>query len=145
MKAALECRFICEYTKIRIDSTKEGPDMIAISETAGAKIKDLLAEEQAQNPNLFLRIGVMEGGCSGFSYSMGFDDEQASDDQVLEINGLKVVVDPYSSRYLNGVEIDYKESAMGGGFTIHNPNAIATCGCGSSFRTREEAGTPGEC
>lgn len=119
--------------------------MIAISEAAGTRIKDMLAAEREQNPNLFLRIGVREGGCSGFSYSMGFDDEQASDDQVFDINGLKVVVDKSSSRFLYGVEIDYKESAMGGGFTIHNPNAIATCGCGSSFRTREEAGSPGEC
>jgi len=119
--------------------------MISISPTAGTRIKDMLAEEREQNPNLFLRIGVLEGGCSGFSYSMGFDDEQTNDDQVFDIDGLKVVVDNASSRYLRGAEIDYWESEMGGGFTIHNPNAIATCGCGHSFRTRDEAGTPSEC
>ena len=119
--------------------------MITISDTANTKIKEMLASESAANPNLFLRIGVKEGGCSGFTYGMGFDDEQASDDQVLDIQGLKVVVDKESSRFLYGVEIDYKESAMGGGFTIHNPSAIATCGCGQSFRTKEEAGKPGEC
>lgn len=119
--------------------------MIEISQTAGTRIKDMLAAERENNPNLFLRIGVQEGGCSGFSYSMGFDDEQMSDDQVHDIDGIKVVVDKYSSRFLYGTQIDFKESAMGGGFTIHNPNAIATCGCGSSFRTREEAGTPGDC
>jgi len=119
--------------------------MIAISPTAGTKIKDMLAEEREQNPNLFLRIGVLEGGCSGFSYHMGFDDEQTSDDQVFDIDGLKVVIDKFSSRFLQGVEIDYRESAMGGGFTIHNPNAIATCGCGHSFRTADEAGKPEEC
>ena len=119
--------------------------MITISETASVKIQEMLAAEAANNPNLFLRIGVKEGGCSGFSYGMGFDDDRASDDQELDIQGLKVVVDKESSRFLYGVEIDYKESAMGGGFTIHNPNAVATCGCGSSFRTKEEAGTPGEC
>ncbi len=117
--------------------------MITISESACGKIKEMLAEEET--PNLFLRLGVKAGGCSGFSYGMGFDDDQHEDDQVLEINGLKVVVDSESARFLNGVEIDYKESAMGGGFTIHNPNAVATCGCGSSFRTKEEAGVPSEC
>ncbi|MEX2415733.1 MAG: iron-sulfur cluster insertion protein ErpA [Paenibacillaceae bacterium] len=117
--------------------------MITISETAKDKISEMLEIEQSQN--LFLRLGVKSGGCSGFSYGMGFDDEQKSDDQILDIQGLKVVVDSESSRYLNGVEIDFKESAMGGGFTIHNPNASATCGCGSSFRTKEEAGVPGDC
>lgn len=119
--------------------------MITISDAANDRIKEMLASDEAQNQNMFLRIGVKEGGCSGFSYGMGFDDEQKNDDQVMEINGLKVVVDKESSRFLYGVEIDYKESAMGGGFTIHNPNAIATCGCGSSFRTKEETGKPGEC
>ena len=117
--------------------------MITISETAKDKISEMLETEQSQK--LFLRLGVKSGGCSGFSYGMGFDDEQNNDDQILEIQGLKVVVDSESSKYLNGVEIDFKESAMGGGFTIHNPNASATCGCGSSFRTKEEAGTPGDC
>ncbi|MBB6730756.1 iron-sulfur cluster insertion protein ErpA [Cohnella zeiphila] len=114
--------------------------MIAISETAGSKIQEMLAAEET--PNLFLRIGVQEGGCSGFSYGMGFDDEQHEDDQVLDVQGLKVVVDSESVKYLRGLEIDFKESAMGGGFTIHNPNAIATCGCGSSFRTATDAGKP---
>lgn len=114
--------------------------MISISETAGDKIQEMIAAEET--PNLFLRIGVQEGGCSGFSYGMGLDDEQHEDDQVLEIQGLKVVVDSESAKYLRGLEIDYKESAMGGGFTIHNPNAIATCGCGSSFRTATDAGKP---
>jgi iron-sulfur cluster assembly protein len=117
--------------------------MIQISETATGKIKEMLAAEET--PNLFLRVGVKAGGCSGFSYGMGFDDDQQTEDQVIDIHGLKVVVDSESARYLQGVEIDYKESAMGGGFTIENPNAIATCGCGSSFRTATEAGKPEEC
>ncbi|MCC3374630.1 iron-sulfur cluster assembly accessory protein [Cohnella sp. REN36] len=114
--------------------------MIQISETAGLKIQEMLSAEEI--PNLFLRIGVQEGGCSGFSYGMGFDDEQHDNDQVLEIRDLKVVVDEDSMKYLNGLEIDWKESGMGGGFTIHNPNATATCGCGSSFRTATAAGKP---
>ncbi|MNR61001.1 Iron-sulfur cluster insertion protein ErpA [compost metagenome] len=79
---------------------------------------------------------------------MGFDDEQKDGDRALEMEGLKVVVDEESVKYLNGLVIDFKESAMGGGFTIENPNASATCGCGSSFRTATDAGKPaaaGEC
>lgn len=120
--------------------------MITISDTASDKIKEMLEEEGT--PGLFLRIGVKEGGCSGFSYGMGFDDEEHAGDQALELTGLKVVVDGDSVKYLHGLQIDFKESAMGGGFTIENPNATATCGCGSSFRTATDAGKPaaaGEC
>jgi iron-sulfur cluster assembly protein len=114
--------------------------MVNISESAGEKIQEMLSEQEI--PNLFLRIGVQEGGCSGFSYGMGFDDEQKDDDKVYEIHGIKVVVDGESSKYLQGVEIDWKDAGMGGGFTIQNPNAVATCGCGSSFRTASDAGKP---
>ncbi|WJH32256.1 iron-sulfur cluster assembly accessory protein [Paenibacillus sp. CC-CFT747] len=110
--------------------------MINITESAVEQIKKMLASEEA--PNLFLRVGVKAGGCSGFSYGMGFDDEQKETDEELKLNGLKVVVDEESKKYLNGVEIDFKNEGMSGGFTIHNPNAIATCGCGSSFRTKPE-------
>lgn len=114
--------------------------MVNISETASDKIQEMLAAEESEG--LFLRIGVKEGGCSGFSYGMGFDDERHDDDKVLDIRGLTVVVDGESAKYLYGVEIDWKDSAMGGGFTIENPNAVATCGCGSSFRTATDAGKP---
>ncbi|ANE45043.1 hypothetical protein SY83_00110 [Paenibacillus swuensis] len=114
--------------------------MITISESATDKIKEMLAAEET--PNMFLRLGVKSGGCTGFSYGMGFDDDQNEQDQELDVNGLKVVVEGESVKYLNGVEIDFKESAMGGGFTINNPNATATCGCGSSFRTADDAGKP---
>jgi iron-sulfur cluster assembly protein len=117
--------------------------MITISDKACEKLKEMLAEQE--QPNMFLRVAVQAGGCSGFSYGMGFDDTQDEGDQTFDMNGLKVVVDPDSARYLYGVTIDYKESAMGGGFTIDNPNAIATCGCGSSFRTRDEEGVPEKC
>ncbi|MGO4372259.1 HesB/IscA family protein [Paenibacillus sp. 2TAB19] len=120
--------------------------MITISDTASDKIKEMLDAEGT--PDMFLRIGVKEGGCSGFSYGMGFDDEHHDGDNELELKGLKVVVDGDSVKYLHGLVIDFKESAMGGGFTIENPNASATCGCGSSFRTAADAGKPaaaGEC
>ncbi|UJF32278.1 HesB/IscA family protein [Paenibacillus hexagrammi] len=110
--------------------------MIKISESACDKIKDLLASEES--PNLFLRVGVKAGGCSGFSYGMGFDDEQKDNDKEMIIHGLKVVVDEESAKYLYGVEIGYEDSGMSGGFTINNPNAVASCGCGQSFRTKEE-------
>jgi len=114
--------------------------MVNITESATEKINEMLAAEEI--PNLFLRIGVQEGGCSGFSYGMGFDDEIHEGDNEMSVNGVKVVVDEDSMKYLRGLEIDWKESAMGGGFTIHNPNATVTCGCGSSFRTAKEAGNP---
>ncbi|SDE03784.1 iron-sulfur cluster assembly protein [Paenibacillus sp. UNCCL117] len=110
--------------------------MITISETASDKIKQMLQAEEAEN--LFLRIGVKSGGCSGFSYGMGFDDNEQEGDKVMEIHGLKVVVDEESSKYLYGVEIDFQDTGIGGGFTIQNPNAVASCGCGQSFRTKEE-------
>jgi iron-sulfur cluster assembly protein len=117
--------------------------MIQISDSATDKIKEMLASEGT--PNLFLRLGVKSGGCSGFSYSMGFDDDQNETDEVIEQNGLKVVVDADSRKYLNGVQIDYQDSGMGGGFTINNPNAVASCGCGSSFKAKDEEGVVEKC
>ncbi|MDF2963011.1 MAG: iron-sulfur cluster insertion protein ErpA [Paenibacillus sp.] len=117
--------------------------MITISETASDKIKELLASEET--PDLFLRLGVKAGGCSGFSYGMGFDDQEHTDDKSFEINGLKVVVDQESSKYLYGIEIDFKDTGMGGGFTIQNPNAVASCGCGSSFKVKDEEGVVEKC
>lgn len=106
-------------------------DPITITESAVTKIADLLAEEN--NPNLKLRTFVQGGGCSGFSYGFTFDEEQNDDDFVIERTGVKVLVDAMSYQYLVGAEIDYKEDVMGSQFTIKNPNAQTTCGCGSSF------------
>jgi iron-sulfur cluster assembly protein len=117
--------------------------MINLTENAGKKIKEMIANEDADN--LFLRVGVRPGGCSGFSYGMGFDNEEEEGDVFFEAHGVKVVANKDDLRFLNGVTIDYKESMVGGGFTIDNPNAVASCGCGSSFRTREDAGAPSEC
>ncbi|ANY74463.1 MULTISPECIES: HesB/IscA family protein [Paenibacillus] len=114
--------------------------MITISDTAAERLKEMLAEQET--PNMFLRLGVTAGGCSGFSYAMGFDDQETEDDVYMNVQDMKVVVEKDSMKYLNGLEIDFEESGMTGGFTIHNPNATVTCGCGSSFRTREDAGKP---
>ena len=105
--------------------------MITISESAKAKIKDLLLEEN--NPKLSLRTFVQGGGCSGFSYGFTFDDVTNEDDFEIPLDEHKILVDSMSMTYLTGAEIDYKEDIMGSQFSIKNPNATTTCGCGSSF------------
>jgi iron-sulfur cluster insertion protein len=105
--------------------------MITVTENAVAKIKDILQEEN--NPNLKLRVFVQGGGCSGMQYGFTLDEEQAEDDWDLEISGVKILVDSMSGGYLQGAEIDYKEDTYGASFSISNPNAQTTCGCGSSF------------
>ena len=105
--------------------------MITISETAVAKIRDIIAEEN--NPSLKLRVFVQGGGCSGMQYGFTLDEEQAEDDWDLEVQGIHVLVDSMSGGYLQGAEVDYKEDTYGSSFTIKNPNAVTTCGCGSSF------------
>jgi len=105
--------------------------MITVTESAVAKIQDILAEEN--NPELKLRVFVQGGGCSGMSYGFTLDETQNEDDWDLEISGVKVLVDSMSGNYLQGAEIDYKDDVMGASFTIINPQAQTTCGCGSSF------------
>lgn len=105
--------------------------MITISESAKVKIKDLLLEEN--NPKLALRTFVQGGGCSGFSYGFTFDEEINEDDFEISLDNFKVLVDSMSMQYLTGAEIDYKEDLQGSSFSIKNPNATTTCGCGSSF------------
>ena len=105
--------------------------MITISDSAKTKILDILAEEN--NPNVALRTFVQGGGCSGFSYGFTLAEDQAEDDFEFPIGSRKVLVDAMSMQYLQGAEIDYKDELMGASFTIKNPNATTTCGCGSSF------------
>ena len=105
--------------------------MITISESATTKITDLLTEEN--NPNIFLRTFVQGGGCAGFSYGFTFDEERNEDDFEFPVGSFKLLVDSMSMQYLQGATIDYKEELMGSSFTINNPNASSTCGCGSSF------------
>ena len=119
--------------------------MLTISEVAAVKIKEMLAEQKGNN-DVYLRIGVKGGGGSGLSYGMGFDQEiSEGEDHTFEQHDIKIVVKKDTIGMLEGVVIDFKQNMMGGGFTIDNPNAIATCGCGSSFRTKENEGTPEEC
>lgn len=105
--------------------------MITITDSAVAKLQDILAEEN--NPSLKLRVFVQGGGCSGFQYGFTLDDAQAEDDWDIEVGGVSVLVDSMSGGYLQGATIDYREDQYGSSFAIQNPNAQTTCGCGSSF------------
>lgn len=105
--------------------------MLTITPAATAKIKDIIAEEN--NPAIKLRVFVQGGGCSGMQYGFTLDEEVNEDDWDIESNGVNVLVDSMSGGYLQGAVIDYKDDVMGASFSISNPNAQTTCGCGSSF------------
>jgi iron-sulfur cluster insertion protein len=105
--------------------------MIEITNSAVAKIADILAEEN--NPKAKLRIFVQGGGCSGFQYGFTLDEDVAQDDFEIEKSGVILLVDSMSAQYLQGSTVDYKEEFMGSQFVINNPTAKSTCGCGSSF------------
>ena len=107
--------------------------MINVSETAAAKISELLVEENKAGSGL--RVFVQGGGCSGFQYGLMIEEAGSDADTVFESNGVKLYVDPISVRYLSGAEVDFVDTVTGGGFTIKNPNAVSTCGCGQSFST----------
>ena len=112
-------------------STTETPSPFIFTDAAAAKVKSLIEEEG--NPELKLRVFVSGGGCAGFQYGFTFDEIANDDDTCIEKNGVTLLVDPMSYQYLVGAEIDYQESLEGSQFTIKNPNATTTCGCGSSF------------
>ena len=107
------------------------PSVITVTETAASKIKELLAEENKAESGL--RVFVQGGGCSGFQYGLMIEESGGVGDQTYESNGIKLYVDPVSLSYLKGAEVDFVDTITGGGFTIKNPNATSTCGCGSSF------------
>jgi iron-sulfur cluster assembly accessory protein len=106
--------------------------MLTITENAVSEVRKFIEAENA-GPEAGLRIRVVPGGCSGFSYSMQIEDGPRQGDEILDKNGLRVFVDLFSRQYLEGVEVDYVNSVMGSGFTFSNPNATGSCGCGSSF------------
>ena len=107
--------------------------LITVTETAASKIAALMAEEQKESAGL--RVFVQGGGCSGFQYGLMIEEGSGdvSADKIFESNGINLYVDPISMRYLSGAEVDFVDNLTGGGFTIKNPNAKSTCGCGSSF------------
>ena len=123
-------------------TTVEAP-LVVLSDAAAGKLADLVAAEN--NPAIGLRVYVYSGGCSGFRYGMMLEDQPSGEDVTVESKGIKVYVVAQSTQYIAGSEIDYLDTLMGAGFTVNNPNAVSACGCGSSFRTAESAGSPGGC
>jgi iron-sulfur cluster insertion protein len=127
----------CQETKMHTETQTQTPvpalvpSFITVTESAASKIKELLAEESKLDSGL--RVFVQGGGCSGFQYGLMIEENGGVGDQVIESNGIKLFVDPVSLSYLKGAEVDYVDTITGGGFTIKNPNATSTCGCGSSF------------
>lgn len=117
--------------------------LVTLSEAAASKLQELVAAEQ--NADLGLRVYVYSGGCSGFRYGMMLEDQPSSEDVRVQSRGINVYIDPQSTQYITGSEIDYLDTLMGAGFTVNNPNAVSACGCGSSFRTADSAGSPGAC
>lgn len=105
---------------------------ITLTPTAISQVEKFI-EDQGAAETAGLRVAVLPGGCSGFQYGLNIEDQPEEDDEVLEMGGLRVFIDPFSAQYLSGVEIDYVSGMMGSGFTFRNPNATGGCGCGSSF------------
>jgi iron-sulfur cluster assembly accessory protein len=119
------------------------PTVVSLTDAAASKLQELTKEES--NPDIGLRVYVYSGGCSGFRYGMMLEDAPTPEDNILNANGIKVYVDGQSIDLLQGSQIDYVDTLMGAGFTVNNPNAVAACGCGSSFRTADDAGTARSC
>lgn len=114
---------------------------VSLTEPAAAKIKELMAEEPSGEA-LVLRVAIQGGGCSGFQYGLGFDAGPAEGDELIQVHGVTIVVDPVSAPYLTGATIDFLTGLQESGFKIENPNAVSSCGCGHSFQVEEgtEAG-----
>jgi iron-sulfur cluster assembly protein len=111
--------------------------MITITDKGAEKVHEFLASQQADLGMAGLRVGVRGGGCSGFQYQLAFD-EQRGGDVVFESHGLRLLVDSESLPFVRGSTIDYEDNLQGAGFKVNNPNVVAACGCGSSFRVAEE-------
>ena len=110
--------------------------MVQLTDIAAEKVRDFI-DGQAAEGDIGLRVGVRGGGCSGFQYQLAFDD-QREDDVVFESHGVRLLVDGPSLPYVDGSTIDYVDSLQGAGFQVNNPNVVAACGCGSSFRVADE-------
>jgi iron-sulfur cluster assembly protein len=119
------------------------PTVVSLTDAAAAKLAELTKEETS--PDIGLRVYVYSGGCSGYRYGMMLEDQPTSEDSVLAANGVRVYIDQSSIPLIQGSEIDYVDTLMGAGFTVNNPNAVSGCGCGSSFRTSDDAGHARSC
>lgn len=125
------------------DTVQEETPLLTITPAAAGQLTRLL--EARGVPDHALRVFVGGGGCSGLQYGMTFVEGPGEFDQVVEMHGVRLVVDPTSAMYLEGANIDFVDNLMGGGFRIENPKAVTTCGCGHSFRTAESSGSPSSC
>lgn len=114
-------------------STEAQPTGVILTETAAREIKTIIQQQELDADKVRLRVGVKGGGCSGFSYILDLTETQKDTDELFEQHGVKIIVDPKSLLYLGGVTVDFKDEIMGRGFVFNNPNATASCGCGSSF------------
>jgi len=110
--------------------------MVTMTEIAADKVRGFLSSQESEG-EVGLRVGVRGGGCSGFQYALALD-EKRDEDVIFEHEGIPLIVDPASLRYVDGSQVDYTESLMGAGFEVKNPNVVASCGCGSSFRIADE-------
>ena len=117
--------------------------VIILTEAASFQVKEMMMQNEEQGASL--RVAVKGGGCSGLSYGMAFDQDIKEEDYTDEQHGIQILVSQEDALILQGTKIDFKQSLMGGGFTIDNPNAIANCGCGTSFKAATREGTPGNC
>lgn len=118
-------------------------ELLTMTDEAKSQLRSVL--ERQNKPDGALRVYVSPGGCSGFSYGMSLEDEIDPDDAVVEVQGVKVVVDEFSAQYLKGSLIDYEDSLMGGGFQVRNPNAVKSCACGQSFDAAQGGGQAKPC
>jgi len=118
-------------------------ELLTMTDEAKSQLRSVL--ERQNKPEGALRVYISPGGCSGFSYGMSLEDEIDPDDAVVEVDGVKVVVDEFSAQYLKGSLIDYEDSLMGGGFQVRNPNAVKSCACGQSFDAAQGGGQAKPC
>jgi iron-sulfur cluster assembly accessory protein len=119
-----------------VEILEQPTTLVSLTETAAAKIRELMAEEPAGEAAV-LRVAVQGGGCSGFEYALGFDRGAQQGDFELQVHGVPVVVDPFSAPYLQGARIDFMNGIQESGFKIENPNVVSSCGCGHSFQVEE--------
>jgi iron-sulfur cluster assembly protein len=122
---------------------ESGATFLDLTDAAAGKFREITAGET--NPEVGLRVYVYSGGCSGYRYGMMIEDAPTAEDRMVETQGVRVYVDASSVDLIRGSQIDYVDTLMGAGFTVNNPNAVAACGCGSSFRTADSAGSPAAC
>jgi iron-sulfur cluster assembly protein len=126
-----------------VEAVKTEAQPIGLTPVAVEHLRAIIAKQEEQD--LALRVYVASGGCSGFQYGMALDSSTQDGDTSFDQDGLRLVVDEYSLKYLQGAQVDYVDGLMGAGFTVHNPNATASCSCGQSFDTSDGEGSPKRC